>query len=107
MNVRILGLGTDVSALCVSVFQFAEHHLPHAHSIVDRSDSFTYSKYSGNLQAGHTSNFLSSYFWVSNCSKCIYGSIPVSYDLKEMRGNCKLKEALDHTVWRTPFGIGY
>jgi len=72
-----------------------------------QSDSFTYSKYSGNLQAGHTSNLLLSYFWVSNCSKCIYGSIPVSDDLQEMRGYCKLKEeALDYAMWRTHFEIG-
>jgi hypothetical protein len=28
-------------------------------------------------------------------------------DLKEKRGYCKLKEALDCTVWRTRFGRGY
>jgi hypothetical protein len=64
-----------------------------------QSVSFTYSKYSGNLQTGHTSNLLLNYFWVSNCSKFIYGSIPVSDDLQEMRGYCKLKEeALYHCV---------
>jgi hypothetical protein len=27
-------------------------------------------------------------------------------DLTEKRGQCKLEEALDRTVWRTRFGIG-
>jgi len=32
----------------------------------------------------------------------------VLVDLKERRGQCKLKqEALDHTLWRTRFGRGY
>ena len=95
---KVLGLGTGVSAVCTYVFQPGQH-LPHAHSIADISDSFIYSQCSGNLKAGHISNLLLSYFWVSDCSKCINGSIPVSDDLQEVRGYCKLKkEALDHSV---------
>ena len=108
INVKVLGLGAGVSAVCMYVC--ISVCLMSTPCTFNRwqSDSFTYSKYSGNLQAGHTSNSLLSYFWVTNCSKCIYGSMPVSDDLQEMRGYCKLKEeALDHTVWRTRFEIGY
>jgi hypothetical protein len=31
----------------------------------------------------------------------------VKDDRKEMAGYCKLKEALDRTLWRTGFGKGY